>query len=193
MQTRNRASDDVRNRILEATLDELGTGGAGITLQAVADRADVALRTLYNHFAGRDELLAAAFVHHTEQTRADVEAVTVPDADPETQLGHVVEAFHQRYTRMGPRLGVLLSLRGFPELDQQIRTIRGWRTRMLRDIVDRADQAGALRLAPATAVALAFTLTSHAAWQTLRDQLGGDASAATQAATAALSSALFHR
>jgi len=193
MQTRRRASSEVRVRILEAALDELGTAGEGVTLQTVARRADVALRTLYNHFAGRDELLAAAFVHHTEQTRADVEAVSVPDADPEVQLRHVVEAFHQRYARMGPRLGVLLSLRGFPELEDQIRTIRGWRTRMLGQIVERAEQAGVLRLAPETAVALAFTLTSHGAWQTLRDELGGDSAAATRAATESLCSALFHR
>jgi AcrR family transcriptional regulator len=193
MQNRRRASTDVRNRILEATLDELGATGEGITLQAVARRADVALRTLYNHFGGRDELLAAAFVHHTEQTRADVEAVSVPDADPEVQLRHVVEAFHRRYARMGPRLGVQLSLRGFPELDEQIHTVRGWRTRMLGEIVERAGQAGTLRLSPATAVALAFTLTSHAAWQTLRDQVDGDSAAATRAATESLCSALFHR
>lgn len=193
MQTRSRASAEVRVRILEATLDELGAAGKGFTLQAVADRADVALRTLYNHFAGRDELLAAAFVHHTDQTRAGVAAVSVPDADPETQLLHVVEVFHQRYDRMGPRLGVLLSLRGLPELEEQIRTLRGWRSGMLRQIIERADRAGVLRLSPRAAVALAFTLTSHAAWQTLRDELGGDSAAATRAATESLRSALFHR
>src|SRR3978361_1121491 len=141
MESRQRASEEVRGRILEATLDEVAAaGGEGVTLQAVATRADVALRTLYNHFAGRDELLAAAFLHHAAQTRAAVEGLGVPAAGPECQLRHGVEAYHLRYAQMGPRLSVLLSLRGYPELREQVRVIRDWRRQLIAQIVDRAER-----------------------------------------------------
>jgi AcrR family transcriptional regulator len=152
----------------------------------------VALRTLYNHFTGRDELLAAAFLHHAAQTRAAVEGLAVPDAGPEEQLRHVVEAYHLRYAQMGPRLSVLLSLRGFPELDKQLRAIRGQRRELLTEIIGRAERALALRLPAATAVALAYTLTSHAGWQSLRETLDGDPNEATGVANEALRSAIFH-
>src|SRR3978361_267066 len=111
MATRERVGAEVRERILEAALDEVAASGEGVTLQAVAARADVALRTLYNHFVGREDLLAEAFLHHAAQTRAAIEAVTVPDAPPDEQLRHVLGAYHARYATMGNRLGALLSLR----------------------------------------------------------------------------------
>jgi AcrR family transcriptional regulator len=193
MRTRQQVSAEIRTGILEATLDELAAvGGEGITLQAVAARADVALRTLYNHFSGRDELLAAAFLHHAAQTRAAVEAVAVPDARPQEQLDHVVEAYHGRYQDMGLRLSVLLSLRGFPELQEQVGLIRGQRRRLIGEIVERADRAGILKLPAATSVSLAHALTGHAGWRALCEETGGDAAQATRLAKDALRSALFH-
>lgn len=194
METRRLAATAIRERILEATLDEVATaGGEAITMQAVAARADVALRTLYNHFTGRDELLAAAFLHHAAQTRADVEALAVPDAGPEEQLRHVVEAYYARYARMGARLSVLLALRGFPDLEEQIRGIRAWRGRLLQQIIERAHEEGTLAMPVPSALALAYTLTSHAGWQTLREGGPEDAAAVTRVAIEALGSALFHR
>lgn len=193
METRQRAAAEVRGRILEATLDEVAAaGGEGVTLQAVAARADVALRTLYNHFAGRDELLAAAFLHHAAQTRAAVEGVALPAGAPQQQLEHVVEAYHRRYAAMGARLSALLSLRGFPELQEQIQVIREQRRKLLEQIVDSAERAGVLRLPTPTAVALAYTLTSHVGWQTLGEQVDGDLAETTRLANDALRSALFH-
>lgn len=193
METRQRAADEVRGRILEATLDEVAAaGGEGVTLQALAVRADVALRTLYNHFGGRDELLAAAFLHHAAQTRAAIEAVAVPEAGPQAQLEHVVEAYHRRYAAMGDRLSVLLSLRGFPELQEQIEIIRAQRHRLLSEILERAERAGTLKLPMATAVALAYTLTAHSGWQVLCEQADGNRAEATRIAIDALRSALFH-
>lgn len=194
MQTRDAATTAVRTKILEAVLDELAATGSGaITLQSVATRADTALRTIYNHFVGRDELLTAAFLHHAAQTMAAVSAFRVPNADPERQLHQIVAAYYDRYSRMGPRLSVLLSLRGIGELDEQVRAIRGRRRQLLERVVESARQAGNLAVPPPTAVALAFTITSHAGWEVLRHEVDGDSGAATRVANEALSSALFHR
>ena len=194
MDTRQRAAQDARDRILEAALDELAAcGSEAITLQSVADRADVAVRTLYNHFANRNELLTAAFLHHTSQTRQAVEALRVPDADPDEQLRHVVGAYYRRYAQMGPRLAVLLSLRGAPELDREILAIRDWRRQLLTTIIDRAHRQGTLAVPVPSALALAFTLTSYAGWQTLHDAAGGGPEEAHLVAVEVLESALFHR
>jgi len=193
MQTRRAATVAARARILEAALDELAaTGGEAITLRGVADRADMALRTMYNHFTSRDELLTAAFLHHAAQTRAAVEALSVPDASPEEQLRHVVEAYYSRYAAMGARLSVLLSVRGVPELDEQIKLIRGRRRQLLEKIIRRAARARQLAVPVPTAVTLAFTMTSHAAWDVWLKELDGDVSEATTVVNEALSSALFH-
>jgi AcrR family transcriptional regulator len=194
MATREATVAAVRARILEAALDELvAADGDAVTMQNIAARADVALRTLYNHFPNRDQLLAAAFVHHAAQTRADVEALTVRDAGSEAQLEDVVDAYYGRYRRMGPRLAALLALRGFPELEEEIRAIRRWRRRLLEGIVRRAEQEGILMLPVPAALAVAFTMTSHAGWRTMLEANGGSHSRATRAAKLALGSALFHR
>lgn len=192
MATRERSSAQIRERILEATLDEVATSGEAVTLQAVAARADVALRTVYNHFAGREDLLAAAFLHHAGQTRAEVDAVALPDAPPDEQLRHVVAAYHARYARMGSRLTALLSLRGFPGLDEQVHLIRAQREQRMNEIVAHAQKAGLLRLPAATAVALAYTLSGHATWETLLEHAANDPTEATRLALEAMCSALFH-
>ncbi|MEZ0095287.1 TetR/AcrR family transcriptional regulator [Streptacidiphilus sp. EB129] len=193
MEKRAPATAAVRQQLIDATLAELvAVGGGAITLQGVADRADLALRTLYNHFPNRDALLSAAFVHHTAQTRAAVEAMSLPDAEPEEQLRHAVRAYYSRYAVMGPRLTVLLSLRGFPDLDEQVRAIRAWRRGVLGQIIARARQQGVLAVPESTAVALAFTMTSHASWQILASELGGAGPESSEVAGQALSAALFH-
>lgn len=193
MDKRAAASVAVRHRIVEAALDELvaSPAGAPITLQVVAARADLALRTLYNHFPNRDALLTAAFLQHATLSRATVEAVTVPDADPDHQLRHLVGAYYTRYTDMGPRLTALLHLHGFPALTEQIRAIRAWRRQVLTHVLHSDRCAGLLATSEPVAVALAFTATSHAYWQMLSNELDG--SDAAMVTSDALCGAIFHR
>jgi AcrR family transcriptional regulator len=194
MEKRSAATAVVRQRILDAALDELVTAdGGSITLQGVAGRADLALRTLYNHFPNRDALLSTAFMHHAAQTRAAVEAMSLPDAEPEEQLRHAVDAYYSRYAAMGPRLRALLSLHGFPDLEEQVRAIRAWRRGVLRQIIRRARRAGVLAVPESTAVALAYTMTSRATWEILVSELDGLEAEPSDVAGEALSAALFHR
>jgi AcrR family transcriptional regulator len=177
---------------LEAALDELAAnGGEAVALRAVADRADMALRTMYNHFTSRDELITAAFLHHAAQTRAAVEALSVPEASAEEQLRHVVEAYYSRYAEMGARLSVLLSVRGVAELDEQIELIRGRRRQLLQKIIRRAARARQLAVPVSTAVTLAYTMTSHATFDVCFKEVAGDIAEATTVVNSALSSALF--
>lgn len=194
MVNRAAATAAIRERILDAALEELIAADSGsITLQAVADRADLALRTLYNHFPSRDTLLSAAFQHHAAQSRAAVEAVSLPDADANEQLRHAIAAYYSRYAIMGPRLSALLSVRGFPELDEQIRAIRAWRRGVLRKIIRRARRAGTLIVPESTALALAYTMTSHATWQMLAAELDAGTHDPAKAVADALCAALFRQ
>ena len=191
MQNRSAFTEATRQRIVEATLDEVvAADGEPITLQGVARRADLSLRTLYNHFPNREAVLGAAFSHHAAQTRAAIEAITLPEAEPAEQLRHTVAAYYGRYEAMGARLTALLSLRGFPELEVQIRAIRAWRRQVITQVITRAQVAGCLRTDVSTAVSLAFTMTSNATWQQLVGELEGDAAAA-DVAWEALSATLF--
>ena len=192
MVNRAAATAGIRQRILDAALEELvAADGGPITLQAVAERADLALRTLYNHFPSRDALLSAAFQHHAAQSRAAVEAVSLPDGDPNEQLRHAIGAYYARYAAMGTRLTALLSVRGFPELDEQIRAIRAWRRGVLRKIIRRARRAGTLTVPETTAVALAYTMTSHATWEILVAELDGTRPDPARLAADTLCAALF--
>ncbi|GAC1531197.1 MAG: hypothetical protein NVS3B12_06800 [Acidimicrobiales bacterium] len=192
METRATTTLATRQRILHAALDELvATGGDSITLQGVATRADLALRTLYNHFPNRDCLLSEAFSQHWAETRALVESVELPEAEPEEQLHHIVGAYYARYAEMGPRLALLLSLRGFPELEEQVRSIRTWRRQVIGQIVQRAADTGSLTIRESAAIALVFTMTSHTSWTAMVSELDGGETDAAQAAGDALCDALF--
>ena len=62
MDNRSAASAATRARLLDAAVDVLAeVGGAALTMQMVADTADVALRTVYNHFPSKEVLVVAAY------------------------------------------------------------------------------------------------------------------------------------
>ena len=190
MDKRAALSVAVGERILDAALDVLVASPDGaITLRAVAEQADLALRTLYNHFANRDALLTAAFLRHTALSRAAIEAVTVPQDDSDQQLRHLVEAYYTRYSDMGPRLTALLHVRGYPALVEEIRAIRAWRRQVLTQVLHAASTQGLLATTERIAVALAFTATSHAYWLMLIDELNENLAATVTAD--ALCAAIF--
>jgi AcrR family transcriptional regulator len=61
---RQQLKDDVRARIVRAVVDLVVDEGAhAFTMQNVAEKAQVALRTVYRHFASRDQLLEALSDH----------------------------------------------------------------------------------------------------------------------------------
>lgn len=82
-------------------------------------------------------------------------------------LRHLIGAYYSRYADMGPRLTALLGLRGLPALAEQVRAIRNWRRQVLGAVIAAAREEDLLAASEATALALAFTVTSHAHWQVL--------------------------
>jgi TetR/AcrR family transcriptional regulator, cholesterol catabolism regulator len=81
-----------RERILDVAM-ELATDGGydAVQMRAVADRADVALGTLYRYFPSKVHLLVAALGRTFQELQASV-PVAGPDGTPEERVYRVVAA-----------------------------------------------------------------------------------------------------
>lgn len=90
---RRRATAD---SLTGATLHLVAEEGTGVSVQAIADRADVALTTLYNHFDSKDALFRAAAVRSLFDFEADVNQRMGVITDP----GERVVARTRLYLRM---------------------------------------------------------------------------------------------
>lgn len=95
---RDRQKELARSAILDALADEVVEHGANnVSLQAVADRAGVSHRTLYNYFDGRDALIDALMA---EVASAGLEGAPVPhqyDAVPDFDLATIPRAIRYFY------------------------------------------------------------------------------------------------
>jgi TetR/AcrR family transcriptional regulator, cholesterol catabolism regulator len=73
------AQRDRRKRILDATLALASKGGyEAVQMRTVAERADVALGTLYRYFPSKIHLLVSALARELEQTRDKLERRPIP-------------------------------------------------------------------------------------------------------------------
>jgi AcrR family transcriptional regulator len=81
------AQRDRRKRILDATLALASKGGYdAVQMRAVAERADVALGTLYRYFPSKIHLLVSALARELERVRERTERVTIPGDSPYERL-----------------------------------------------------------------------------------------------------------
>jgi TetR/AcrR family transcriptional regulator, cholesterol catabolism regulator len=85
------AQRDRRRRILEAAVALASKGGfEQMQMRAVADRADVALGTLYRYFPSKIHLLVCALGLQLEEVRAAVERRPVPGDTPADRVMFVL-------------------------------------------------------------------------------------------------------
>jgi TetR/AcrR family transcriptional regulator, cholesterol catabolism regulator len=77
------AQRDRRKRILDATLALASRGGyEAVQMRAVAERADVALGTLYRYFPSKIHLLVTGLAREFERAQDKLERAPVPGATP---------------------------------------------------------------------------------------------------------------
>jgi AcrR family transcriptional regulator len=88
---------DARGRIMQATFELVAEQGLGsVTMTAIADRADVARQTLYNHYADVEQIVITGieqyneigFTHLTEL----LEATATTEAKLDLMVRHTVAA-----------------------------------------------------------------------------------------------------
>src|SRR3982751_5287513 len=77
------AQRDRRKRILDATIALASKGGfEAVQMRAVAERADVALGTLYRYFPSKIHLLVSGLARELEVVLERMERTTIPGATP---------------------------------------------------------------------------------------------------------------
>jgi AcrR family transcriptional regulator len=81
------AQRDRRKRILDATLALASKGGYdAVQMRTVAERADVALGTLYRYFPSKIHLLVSAMARELERVRERTDRVPLPGTSPYERL-----------------------------------------------------------------------------------------------------------
>jgi TetR/AcrR family transcriptional regulator, cholesterol catabolism regulator len=85
------AQRERRKRILDATLALASKGGYdAVQMRAVADRADVALGTLYRYFPSKIHLLVSALASEFERTREKLARRPIPGETPADRIIYVL-------------------------------------------------------------------------------------------------------
>ena len=133
------ARSDARERIMVATYDLVSEAGLGsVTMTAIADRANVARQTLYNHFtdveqiviAGIEEYNTTGLIHLTEL----LTATTTAEAKLELLARHSVAASNHR--QLGTNLRTALSTEAQARLDHHAASFRSLIESILAEGVD---------------------------------------------------------
>jgi AcrR family transcriptional regulator len=92
---RRRRGEDTRRRLFEAMLALMRETSEIPTIGAIAGRAEVGLRTLYQHFSEAQALYAATFDHVIMTTLS-----TMPPVSPAGPLAERIEGFVERRSRV---------------------------------------------------------------------------------------------
>lgn len=80
--TRASVKEDQRRRILQAVGELVAKRGYNaVTVELIVKRARVSFKTFYSHFANKEEAFVALFDAVMAQTRAEVDAALVAEAD----------------------------------------------------------------------------------------------------------------
>src|SRR3954465_8644738 len=86
------AQRDRRKRILDATLALASKGGYdAVQMRAVAERADVALGTLYRYFPSKIHLLVSALARELEKVRERTDRLPLPGQTPYDRLMFILD------------------------------------------------------------------------------------------------------
>jgi AcrR family transcriptional regulator len=156
---------ETRARLLSAARQLFAEKGVGATRTGeIAERADVAAGSFYNHFADKDEVVAAVMAELTEEQGALVDART-SDLDDPAAVVALAHAHFVRLAREDPHFGALVI-----QLDTSHRVMsKALGPRALRDIASGLE-SGRFSFEPAAAALLA---TGGALLGTMRGVVDG--------------------
>lgn len=181
-----------REQLISAVLHlVLEDGADAVTVGAVAERADVALRTVYNHFASREALLEAALDRIIGEIEAALAAAGIEAGHPDERIRRFVAAAFGEFDRLGILLTRILSVRGVPHLERRLAELNQWRLGRIDEIVRAAEAEGRARLPAEQANALAGAVIGHGSWEVLVHARGLSGKRAGALVGRALASALI--
>lgn len=193
MERRAAEREHTRTRLIQAVQALImERGSTAIQMADIAQRADVAVRTAYNHFSSTNELLGAAMATITNEfakiAPAPVHAKHLP---PQEALRTLVHDWYDQLRRESDKLETLLSIRDSPELLEALGAARRLRLERIRAVLEAADQEGALRVSLEDALALSYCMTGYASWAALVLQCGVTHEHATRLVSDVLCRSLF--
>lgn len=192
METRAGDSDLKRRQILDAVVAVVAEEGLdALTVAAVASKADVAVRTVYNYFDSRDALLTAALAALADQTRTMVHAIAVADLPPREQMLAFADAYLRSYEEQGVAVSVLLSALAVPDVASAVGEVRAWRRDQIATIARDAQSAGVLRVSLTEAMSIGYLATAHSTYTQLTMDAGLSPAAARTTVRTMLDGALF--
>jgi AcrR family transcriptional regulator len=182
---RRAALDETRRRILQATVQlHAERGVTSTTFAMIAERADVAVPTVYNHFPTRADLIAACTGHISTQAPPLGPQIFQDALDMEARLRALVRALFAYYSYRAPwlRWGVHEAV-FVPELASLLERASDGR----RQLIALALEPAFGKRTPPGLQALCEVLLDFSAWQ----QLTTDPSLSSERAEAIVGDALI--
>ena len=174
-----------RRAILEAMVDVImEADGIGFSVQAVADRARVTHRTIYNHFPTR-EALCDAFSDYVDELLAESTGAAAEPTWSLASLPQLVEGLYRTLALRDRHARAYVML-----MIGNRRPMTAWRNRslMAEKLVAR-EQSGQVPLTPRQVTAVVRMFASTMGWHLLTEQCGlstDEAAAASAWATRTL-------
>ncbi|MFF8914821.1 TetR/AcrR family transcriptional regulator [Streptomyces sp. NPDC015032] len=134
-----------RERLLDAARQLLAEGGyAAAGISAIADRAGVATGSVYNHFASKQELLAAVFRHVAGHELSTVREAVRARNGAAGQLRALVEVFAYRALRNPRTAWALLAEPVDPLVERERLTYRRGYHTLAESVIAAGIAAGEL-------------------------------------------------
>jgi AcrR family transcriptional regulator len=175
MTRRAEARDQTRNRILDATAELITErGSSDLTISDVADRADVAARTVYNHFASIDDLTSETMNRMAAQFIVVEPAEVMPGERAADALERILRDWYAQLERNARLLDALMSIHDSPALSSALEHARILRRERMEAVLREAEREGSLRVTLTEARSIAYALTGVASWSALVEHEGLD-------------------
>lgn len=184
MSTRTKTTQDLRQRIVDATIElHAEQGIVATSWREIAERADVAVATVYNHFPSLDELVPACGDRLMDRLRPPGPGDAVAAVGSGRSLGDRVrraaEVLFAFYERGGAHLDV------FPG-ERELPAIREWEAHLSATVEAFAREALGRRKVGANAVGLVSALLDLPTFRSFERRGFGAAAAAHAVGAAAV-------
>lgn len=184
----------LRRRVLGATRHLIAERGLDVSMDDIAESADVGRRTLFRHFGNRDDLIADAVSSALDWYDVQLDLAMASDQALEDWLHDLIESIHEMHVAAG--LGMWqLAARADSELSTQLQAInerrRAERRRATAEFARAAwRHAGGTGRCPVVVIdACALTISSFATRSMVRD-FGRDIPQITRGTVALLAALL---
>jgi AcrR family transcriptional regulator len=133
-----------RDRIVETAVELLGTDDyEKIHMRLVADRAGVALGTLYRYFPSKERLFATALIRWAQTFQQSYErTIRSSESDPAERVRRTMHVALKAFERNPRFFGLLMALQvsDDPEVAALYERYTGTTSRVVRDALDGIDE-----------------------------------------------------